>query len=236
MIETLLRFILTKLAGLRRCFQVMMAKTFTARETPELLEAYAAFGRASQSGSSRQPFKGWDLWKLLERYRPQSIIELGSGTTSAVFALWTRRNNVRYRSYEHYPAWAQVTENCLSEAGLLGEKSPLCLCPSRVNPEGTATGFVEKLPVDVDFVYVDGPPCRLEDGRKVPNDDVVRLFDAGGRPRVIVVDGRLDTVDLIRFHPEGRRYRFLPSLVYCLRRGLWRQGLAAREHTLLVRD
>jgi hypothetical protein len=90
--------------------------------------------------------------------------------------------------------------------------------------------------VDVDFVYVDGPPCRLEDGRKVPNDDVVRLFDAGGWPRVIVVDGRIDTVDLIRFHPEGWRYRFLPSFVYCLRRGLWLEGLAAREHTLLVRE
>ena len=106
---------------------------------------------------------------------------------------------------------------------------------SRVREDGRATGFADPLPRDADFVYVDGPPCRLPDGHKVPNDDVTRLLDAGGLPRAIVIDGRLETVDLIRSHSQGKRSRFFPSFVYAWRRGMWREALAGREHTVLIR-
>jgi hypothetical protein len=52
---------------------------------------------------------------------------------------------------------------------------------------------------------------------------------------MIVVDGRIETVDLILAHPKASQYRVFPSYVYALRRDRWRDALAAREHTILVR-
>jgi len=234
--QTLRRSAVRKLVGLQRRWAALRAQWLTRRETPELLKAYEAFRAANQSGSGRQPLKGRDLWSLLERFRPRFIAEMGSGTTSAVFALWALRRGARYVAYEHDQAWARVTEGSLRQAGIVdGLESPIRFVPSRVRGDGQATGFVESIPEDADFVYVDGPPCKIEGGRKVPNDDVVRLFDAGAVPRVVVVDGRVQTVDLIRGHPVGRAYSFEPSYIYCYRRGLWGLALRCREHTVFAR-
>ena len=222
--------------GLRRRIQDVEARRFTRAYTPELLRAYEAFSEASQSGAGRQPFKGRDLWRILEATRPTSIVELGSGTTSAVFALWAQRRAASYWAFEHDAHWAAVTEECLRRANLVeGDEPRIKNVASRVRHDGAATGFVDPLPRDADLVYVDGPPCLLENGRKVPNDDVTRLLAEGGRPRVIVIDGRLETVDLILAHPRGSEYRFFPSYVYSLRRCRWRDATAGREHTLLIR-
>ena len=236
MFDTIVKFFATKIAGLRRRAEKRTAVSFTTSETPEVLTAYEAFGRNSQSGSPRQPFKGWELWQLLEKHQPKYIAEMGSGTTSAVFALWAKKHGAKYVCYEHHPDWAKVTESCLREAGLVKDESPVRVIPSRVRDDQKATGFVESIPDDTDFVYVDGPPCMLENGTKVPNDDVVRLFDNGHSPEVIVVDGRLETVDLIREHEFGKAYDFMPSLVYCLRRRHYLDATTAPEHTVFSKS
>lgn len=217
--------------------QYLEAHRFTETHTPELFRAYQAFAAFSQSGAPRQPFKGRDLWRILQITHPRSITELGSGTTSAVFALWAGRTATRYVAFEHDAQWAKVTEDCLSCCELLDRTvSRIKHVYSRVSDDQCATGFVEAIAPETDFVYVDGPPCRLADGRKVPNDDVTRLLDAGSLPRVIVVDGRIETVDLIRQHHQASRYQFFPSFVYSLRRRLWTSALAGREHTVFIRS
>ena len=235
--RNLLSFAIGKYVAAIRRLQEAEARKFTRSHTPELIGAYQAFAEASQSGAGRQPFKGRDLWRILEATKPASIVELGSGTTSAVFALWARRAAAHYVAFEHDPHWADVTGSCLARFDLVdGEGSRVKHVPSRVREDQGATGFIEEISADAELVYVDGPPCRLSNGRKVPNDDVTRLFDSGGLPRVIVVDGRLDTVDLIRSHPRGARYRFLPSFVYSVRRGLWLSAIAGREHSVFIRN
>jgi hypothetical protein len=232
---SLMKSVLLRAGQLKRRVQQVEARMFNSRRAPELTRAYAAFRRQNQSGSPRQPFKGRDLWKLLDRHRPSSIVELGSGTTSAVFALWAREHRARYTAYEHHEGWAAVTENCLREAGLRDDSSRIAVVPSRVGARSESTGFVEPLPLDSDFIYVDGPPCKLDSGKKVPNDDVVRLFEAGGRPGTIVVDGRFETVDLIRQHPVGSTYEFQPSSDYCVHNAQWMRAIRGGEHTVFRR-
>jgi hypothetical protein len=235
MLERAVEFVVGRIATLRRHGAMRSAARDARRHFPELLAAYRAFGAAHQISSNRQPLKGSDLWQILERVRPRHITEMGSGTTSAVFALWARRNGARYIAFEHHPQWAQVTQRCLAEVGLTDPNElAVRIVPSRIREDGQATGFVEPIPPQSDFVYIDGPPCRLEDGRKVPNDDIVRLFDIGARPRTIVVDGRWETVDLIRSHPIGRQYHCEPQYAYSHRRGLWREAMKGREHTLFT--
>lgn len=233
-VDPYMRVFVTKIAAARRRLHALEAQKTLRTITPQLAHAYAAFASRNQSGSARQPFKGWDVWRILEASQPRSIAELGSGTTSAVFALWAKRHSATYIAYEHDSHWAAVTQSCLEEAGLVEVANHIRTIPIRIRGDHGATGFVEPLPVDIEFVYVDGPPCMLE-GRKVPNDDIVRLFDVGGSPRTIVVDGRVETVDLIRSHRAATEYRFSPGLVYCLRRGIWSGAMAGREHSLFVR-
>src|SRR5688500_10079745 len=114
---------ITKLTGLRRRLQALEARIFNSRHAPQLDAAYSAFSRRSQISSGRQPRKGRDLWRLLARERPSSIVELGSGTTSAVFSLWAQRHGTRYVAFEHHQGWAEVAEQCLREASLLNGSS-----------------------------------------------------------------------------------------------------------------
>ncbi len=224
-----------KIGGARRRVAAARARTATERDFPELLRAYAAFAAASQISSSRQPFKGWDVWQLLERFRPRHIAEMGSGTTSAVFALWAQRNGAQYVCFEHHPQWAELTQRCLNESGICaGRPTPVRVVASRVREDGAATGFVEPIPAQADFIYIDGPPCLLPNGRKVPNDDIERLFSSGVRPLAIVLDGRLETVDLIRNHPVGRYYDCELGYAYGLKRGRLGPTVGGREHTVFV--
>lgn len=224
-----------RITRIRRALETLEARLFNARNAPQLSIAYAAFGRKGQISSKRQPRKGRHLWRLLDRAMPNNIVELGSGTTSAVFALWASRHGARYVAYEHHPGWADTAQQCLREAGLVTDGAPVRVVSRRVAEGEASTGFTQLVPVDADLVYVDGPPCVLESGRKVPNDDVIRLFDAGGRPRTIVVDGRFETVDMIRNHPVGRTYGFWPSHEYGIHKGLWRATFRGGEHSVFRR-
>jgi len=227
---------INKWVGYKRRSQVVEAERFTRQHTPELSAAYQFFQKNGQSGSPRQPWKGRDLWRLLEIAKPSYIAEMGSGTTSAVFSLWALRNYARYVSYEHHEGWAGITRASLKQAGLLSYRTEIRLVPSRLNTTLLTTGFVEDIPRGVDFVYIDGPPCKLANGRKVPNDDIIRHIENGGRPNAIVVDGRTETVDLILDHEVSNNYVFYPSLVYCLRNRHWKHGLRGEEHsTFLLR-
>jgi hypothetical protein len=104
-----------------------------------------------------------------------------------------------------------------------------------VRADQSSIGFELPLPQDADFLYIDGPPCVLEGGRKVPNDDATRLLDQGNLPKTITVDGRVETVDLLLKHPAIAQYSFFPGLAYCLRKGFFRQALAGREHSIFIR-
>jgi hypothetical protein len=225
--------IVGRLMGLQRYAAWAEAGRFTRAHTPVLLDAYQAFARTSQSGVPRQPFKGHDLWKILQRFQPRKIVELGSGTTSAVFAHYAQRHGADYVCFEHNAQWAAITEKCLREAGLIGSDSPIKVV--EMAADDSASGFVAPLPDDADLIYVDGPPCPIIGGVKKPNNDVPRLFERGGRPRCIVVDGRLETVDSIRRHPSAKGYSFEASYVYALRRRLWGEALRFREHSIIFR-
>src|SRR5688572_26831782 len=169
-VRSVMMFVARKATEVRRGIEMLEARIFNSRHAPALDVAYAAFVRESQISSRRQPRKGRDLWRLLEAARPSSIVELGSGTTTAVFALWSGMHGARYVAYEHNEGWAGVTRKCLREADLGGPES-VRVVTTRVARDGQAVGFAEAVPMDADFVYVDGPPCVLESGRKVANDD-----------------------------------------------------------------
>jgi hypothetical protein len=154
-----------------------------------------------------------DLKALLRRYQPRHIFELGSGLSTIVFAEYCYRTGAALTVAEENEAWAAHVLKVITQVH--GD------CPERVRiltshtaATDGATHFLCAMPKDADFVYVDGPSSKRFGKGKLPNSDVVRGFDAGIYPRVIVVDGRIATVDLIRGHPKGVRYGWSFAPIY----------------------
>ena len=48
------------------------------------------------------------------------------------------------------------------------------------------------------MVYIDGPSVKKIDGKKMPNQDIFKLFDCDILPKVIMVDGRNAVVNAIK--------------------------------------
>ena len=87
-------------------------------------------------------------------------------------------------------------------------------------------------PVEVDFVYVDGPPVTDETGRNFACVDVLEALERGVRPGAVMVDKGEPTVTTLLEHPVvqaeyeavfAREYgrSALPS---------WREALRFRPH------
>jgi hypothetical protein len=210
-----------------------LSEWLTVRRSPRLLKAYEVISQGGGHGASHQPFKGYDLQRILDRQQPRYIVELGSGTTTAVFSDYVRRTQAKLVTFEHDAQWAQITQLGLAAAGF-GDNSPVRIVGTYEGDLKRGSGYVEPIPNEADFIYVDGPPTLVQDGCKQPNLDVVKLFDRGARPRCIVVDGRTETVDLILQHPSAASYNVEFEFIYAFRHGMWAKCLKFKRHTVMV--
>ena len=216
-----------------RFFLLFKANSFTKKKYPEINFSYGQFKINGQISAGRQPIKGYDLWKLLIKYKPSNIVELGSGTTSAIFSLYSKKFIAKYIAFESFDSWREVTINSISN--ISGFNENILFVPSQVNNNSSATLFTKIIPSDVELLYIDGPPCTLENGSKVPNYDIILAFDKGILPKIIVVDGRHETIDLILKHDYIIKYDFYPSFSYSVDNNLFFDGLYCREHSFFVR-
>ncbi|HBK78600.1 MAG TPA: hypothetical protein DDZ83_02765, partial [Nitrospinae bacterium] len=235
MMEKIIAAILFRINGRRLFWMQIYAYLYAKKNTPSLLKAYKEIKKLGASGSSHQPNKGYHLWKLLLKFKPRKIIELGSGTTSAVFKIYAREYGASYVAFEHSEHWGEITNSSLRSSNLLedNEEPPVLIKESYILPDGTGSAFTEPVPADSDFIYIDGPPCPVIDGVKKPNFDIAQHFDRGNLPKVIVVDGRHETVDLIRNHPKSHHYHFEFDFVYSIRMKDFLHALHFYRHTVI---
>lgn len=89
----------------------------------------------------------------------ETIVECGSGeSTVAIARTLQRRGSGRLHSLEHDPRWHAATAARLSEAGV-GSRVELLLAPLRDGWYDRAA--LDRLPVAIDLLLVDGPPAHL---------------------------------------------------------------------------
>jgi hypothetical protein len=168
------------------------------------------------SGGLKHDFQGYKLFslsELLEEERPLSILELGTGSTTAIFTDYVRQGKgVNLTCIDE-------SENWLMKNKVLAEVSDI---ESRVEFLYAPKVLLENLlPIEVnydmefnklyDFVFIDGPSLKIN-GTKIKdaiNGDIFKI--AGyGKPRVIVVDIRKSTVHEI-IKRLGNYYEYFVS-------------------------
>ena len=177
---------------------------------PEYAHVMDTLTAGGASGARRHPWRELDLLKVLDQVRPKRIVELGSGTSTGVFAAWVRETQgASLVSYDHSQEWADLTQQALEGSGFLPHpRIELRVVPMRESDRGSS--YDVTLETGIDLLYVDGPPVLFRNG-PTANQDAIDHLDSGGRPRAIMIDKRLATVEAIRIHPAAADYSFTPG-------------------------
>ena len=90
------------------------------------------------------------LWQL----QPRTVLECGSGVSTAVLARYAQRTGAKIVSLEHKGEFYQRTLTNLRKEGLR-DSVDLRMCKL---DGGTSPWYVTDLPNNIDFVLIDGPP------------------------------------------------------------------------------
>lgn len=115
------------------------------------------------------------LFHLIRRQRPRLILELGSGSSTVLFAASLRANGSgRVIAVEHDPEHARQTEALLEQAEL-SDRAEVVLAPLKDLPLNGGTfqwydlqPLIKGLTDKIDLLFVDGPPGRVQSLSRFP--------------------------------------------------------------------
>ncbi len=110
-------------------------------------------------------FKYVHLHHLLSSFRPKTILEFGTGSSTGVFGIYAARNGARVCSVEDSQQWLDNTRK-----GLQGMADSLKFILAESIAESGAPNkcYYRHTPSEAfDLVYIDGPPLMI-DGKSTP--------------------------------------------------------------------
>jgi len=148
-----------------------------------------------------QAYKLFSLWQLLLAEKPRRILELGSGTSTAMFAEYVRLHGGYFCSVDESMEWL---ENSRKLAAIDAGDSRFNLKHAErrvVSENGQPTEFGYELDLEeepFDLILVDGPSMRV-DGKRYKqgiNTDIFE-FSEHAPPQLILVDIRAATVEVM---------------------------------------
>lgn len=106
-----------------------------------------------------------EVLRAVHDLKPQTIVELGSGSSTVILAMQLARSGVGHLySLEHDTSWAQRTRETLAMAGLTAVATVLDAPLENVTmPTGGVHRWysptaIEAIPNDIDILLIDGPP------------------------------------------------------------------------------
>ena len=172
---------------------------------PRIIDAFNFISSESQSASRDPVYRAADLIEWLNRLRPSSIHELGTGRSSIVFGVWAAKHGIPYTAFEQAEDWKAIVSEAVQFAGGCGRI--LHIPMKRIGDSGAI--FDYELP-DANLLYVDGPSgvdrtYATHDGRCI-NMDVPLHLSKGHRPQAILIDGRQNTCNHLLTLPEASKY------------------------------
>lgn len=144
------------------------------------------------------------LFQLIRRNRPKLAMELGCGTSTVLFAAALRANGGgRLISVEHDEAHARRTAQLLEQAGLSDWVEPVIasLTERRVGERAFSWYAIEpllrSLNETIDFLFVDGPPGKMQTLSRYPALPVLAPHLAPGALVFVDDGGREDELQMI---------------------------------------
>lgn len=160
------------------------------------------------SGGLTSPYQYYKLYSLnnfLYKYKPVSILELGSGASTAIFTKYILSEGGHLYSVDENKIWLN---NSINIANISDRKNFTfkTLRPKLEVINGVpAVNYGLKSDEQFDLVFVDGPSLKFDriNNKNAVNADVLKLVDINP-PRFIIVDGRFQTVNFLKQYLKGR--------------------------------
>lgn len=174
-----------------------------------------------------------EIDQMLRRYGVKSVREMGSGRTTFFFHLFPELDFV---SYEQDERWREILLAYYAESDL----PPPRIVSSDVESYKNGARFVSLVDAQCDLLYIDGPYVNPSAG-KLPTHtgkpayyDFERVLEAG-LPKIIMVEGRTDTVDALLKSPFAADYDFCGELTWALERNRYLHALRLSCHSIFIR-
>lgn len=155
------------------------------------------------------------LFHLVRRHRPKLLLELGSGSSTVLFAAALRANGAgRVISVEHDAAHARHTKELLEQAGLSDRVELLDAPLVEIEVNGRKFQWydlgrrLETLGEKIDFLFVDGPPGKMQSLSRYPALPIL-MPHLSPRALVFVDDGaREDEMKMVAMWREADAFAF----------------------------
>lgn len=163
----------------------------------------AIIDRYREGGGLRHRFQAYKLFKLRElllECMAESILELGTGTTTAIFCDYIRKSCPYGKLYciDESEHWLNNSKRIANVRG--EEKFQFIYAPKKIilDQDPVEIKYDIELNEKFDLVFIDGPSLR-SDGRKIRNAINSNIFDIASfyLPDRIVIDIREQTVNAV---------------------------------------
>lgn len=173
-----------------------------------------------------------EIDQMLRRYGVKSVREMGSGRTTYFFNLYPGLDVVSYEQDEH---WRDVLLAYYKESGL----PPPRIVRSDVERYKKGGRFVSLQDKQCDLLYIDGPYVDRSSGDLASHAGKPVYYDfeqilETHLPKIIMVEGRTDTVDELLGSPYAANYDFRGELTWALERNRYLHALRLSRHSIFV--
>lgn len=154
------------------------------------------------------PLKLLELWQILQERCPRTILELGSGCTTSVFAEYCKVHGKDEIDFWTVDESASFQASVLTDIASQHVRSAV-LPPEKLrfgNPECDCIAYdgLDRLVKNgLGFLYVDGPA-----NNEVPCADAAMMMDASEMPMTVMFDIRRTAVALVKANGHWFAYHW----------------------------
>lgn len=161
---------------------------------------YRKMGGLSSSG---QFWKALDLISLLRTYKPDSILEFGSGLSTFVFMNYMANHGCELTVVEEDINWInKIKERTKNQNFAVGSEVSWCLAEREISENWVDYDYAQSTAVDL--IFIDGPSLIIngKSQKHMVCKQASRLAHLANR--ILVISGRKKTVEALelenRFH------------------------------------
>ena len=173
-----------------------------------------------------------EIHHIIKKYEVKSILEMGTGRSSFIFNSYKEINVL---SIEQDIDWLQKIKKAFKKFDI---ENNIILSDVELYKNGAKyTNIPNFVP---DLLYIDAPYVKYESKnfntftKKPAYYDFETLFNKQIFPKIIMIEGRTDTVDAIFSSAFADRYDFYGEYIYHFEREQLISALAFRRHSTFI--
>ena len=200
-----------------------------------LLEISKNINRVNQSDAPDLIYRCKDIEKIIKKNKPIEVIEIGSGRSTLAFALLSKKYSFQHIAFEQSQEWVKLINKYIQNMKILNSK--VTFAPIIQVENG---GYLKHDIKECDLIYIDGPTVvKKKDlgtfSGKPEYYDIINYFNENIFPKVIMIEGRNDTVEMIRKSKYAKLYKFYPEYSISYKKNDYYQMLFFRRHSFFIK-